>query len=195
MIQGNFVDSYYNMTYKHTMAFKWFVYNCPDVNYLLKTDDDVFVNTPALYKTLETFSNQTETSTPGNLIVCTEVVNPRPKRSYRSKWRISYEEYPEKFFPNYCSGFSIFYTADVVTKLYNLTQNLPYFWIDDVHITGIVRKKLNISITSRSSVFLDEKQTKKIIEGSDAVRNQEFLFAEPDLNEKNIKKLWKNINL
>lgn len=29
VIQGNFVDSYRNMTYKHAMAFKWIIYHCP----------------------------------------------------------------------------------------------------------------------------------------------------------------------
>jgi hypothetical protein len=182
------------MTYKHTMAFKWFIYNCPQVNYLLKTDDDAFVNTPILYNTLANFSNQSYSHTPGNLIICTEVIKPKPKRSYRSKWRVSFEEYSEKFYPNYCSGFSIFYTADVVSKLYNLIQNLSYFWIDDVHITGIVRKKINVPITQSDSLFLNSKQTKEIIENFDNSSIHEFLFAAADLNEKEIKKLWERVN-
>lgn len=36
IIQGNFIDAYRNMTYKHTAALKWFVYNCPDSKFLLK---------------------------------------------------------------------------------------------------------------------------------------------------------------
>lgn len=45
LIQGNFIDDYRNMTYKHVMALKWFIYFCPRAKFLVKTDDDVFVNT------------------------------------------------------------------------------------------------------------------------------------------------------
>jgi hypothetical protein len=51
--QGNFIDSYRNMTYKHAMVFKWFLESCRNVKYLLKTDDDVFINTPLLYEYLK----------------------------------------------------------------------------------------------------------------------------------------------
>lgn len=127
------------MTYKHEMAFKWFIQNCPDVNFLLKTDDDVFVNSPVLYESVEKLSNSTPQMRAKNLVICTEVEKPKVKRSFRSKWRVSYAVYADKYYPNYCSGFSVLYTADVVFKLYNLTQILPYFWIDDVHISGVVR--------------------------------------------------------
>jgi hypothetical protein len=40
------------MTYKHIMALKWVVYFCPGVRYVLKTDDDTFVNTPVLIRAL-----------------------------------------------------------------------------------------------------------------------------------------------
>lgn len=31
ILQGNFLDSYHNLTYKHTMAMEWFSENCPEV--------------------------------------------------------------------------------------------------------------------------------------------------------------------
>jgi Galactosyltransferase len=194
LLQGNFQDSYQNLTYKHTMAFKWFVYNCPNVNYLLKTDDDVFVNTPLLYETLEIVSNQSFPRKPGRLMICTEVTNAKVKRSYRSKWHVSFETYNEKFYPNYCSGFSIIYSADVVFQLYNQTQNLPYFWIDDVHITGIVRSQLNISIVQSESLFLSKRKHKRLLNDDDSEENLNFLFAQPDLPQQEIEKLWKIVS-
>lgn len=176
------------------MGFKWFIYNCPNVNYLLKTDDDVFINTPELYRNLEDFVNFPKQLQPGNGILCSEVLKPKAKRSYRSKWRVDYKTYSEKFYPNYCSGFSVFFTADVVFKLYNLAQNLHYFWIDDVYISGIVRSKLNIPITEGKSLFLSEKETRKLLTNSDVSRSFKFLFASPDLTESEIRKLWKIIS-
>lgn len=89
IIQGNFYDAYRNMTYKHTMALKWFVYNCPKLKYLIKTDDDVFVNTPAVYDLLEAGFNDER-----NLIFCYRIEEARIKRTYRSKWRVSTKEFP-----------------------------------------------------------------------------------------------------
>lgn len=52
ILQGSFKDTYRNMTYKHIMALKWVLYYCPEVRYVLKSDDDTFVNTPVLMRTL-----------------------------------------------------------------------------------------------------------------------------------------------
>lgn len=172
------------------VAFKWFIYNCPEVNYLLKTDDDVFVNSPLLFKSLQAVSNQSDDQ-PGNVLICTEVVDPKVKRSYRSKWRVPYTTYHDKFYPNYCTGFSILYSADVVFQLYNHTQNIPYFWIDDVLITGITRAQLNITIAKSDSLFLSTNQQKHVLDKYKHEEISKFLFAQPDLAEEVIRKLWK----
>lgn len=52
IVQGSFRDAYRNMTYKHVMSLKWALYFCPRVRYVLKTDDDIFVNTPVLTRAL-----------------------------------------------------------------------------------------------------------------------------------------------
>ena len=52
ILQGSFKDTYRNMTYKHIMALKWVLYYCPGVHYVLKSDDDTFVNTPVLMRAL-----------------------------------------------------------------------------------------------------------------------------------------------
>ncbi|KAL1456561.1 hypothetical protein WDU94_001282 [Cyamophila willieti] len=144
VVQGSFIDSYRNLTYKHTMVFKWVLYNCPRVRYVLKIDDDVFVNVGKLDEFL------THTLSPygtRNLLMCTEVfVNQVAVRTYRSKWRVSFAEYPHHFYPPYCIGASLLYSPDVIFKLYQLLQeNGKYFWVDDVFITGIVFSNLNLT--------------------------------------------------
>ncbi|CAK9293523.1 unnamed protein product [Gordionus sp. m RMFG-2023] len=49
IVQGNFVDSYQNLTYKMIMGFKWIVSRCPKADYILKIDDDVYVDIFKLY--------------------------------------------------------------------------------------------------------------------------------------------------
>lgn len=194
MIQGNFHDSYRNITYKHVMAFKWFVYECPNAHFLLKTDDDVFVNLPLLFNILENPSlplhQQLQFS---RLIYCHLIERAKVKRSYRSKWRVTYNEYSGRYFPKSCPGFSILYSADTVLPLYLEAQKLPYFWIDDVHITGTVASNLNISITPFDNMYLDEKSLQKVLSGDLKVEDSQFIFAYPNLERKDIEHLWKLI--
>jgi hypothetical protein len=192
MVQGNFQDSYRNITYKHVTAFKWFVYECPKAHFLLKTDDDVFVNLPLLFNILENPSLPLHQQLQHNrLIYCKMIERAKVKRSYRSKWRVTYKEYSGRYFPNSCPGFSILYSADSVFPLYLEAQKLPYFWIDDVHITGTVVSNLNMSITPFDNMYLDEEATQRIISGDLKVEDSPFIFAYPNLRKNDIEQLWK----
>ena len=44
LIVENFTDSYHNLTLKSLMMLKWAKNNCPATPYVLKVDDDVYVN-------------------------------------------------------------------------------------------------------------------------------------------------------
>lgn len=44
IVQQDFVDSYRNLTYKAAMGLKWASVFCPHAKYVLKSDDDIFVN-------------------------------------------------------------------------------------------------------------------------------------------------------
>jgi Galactosyltransferase len=190
VVQGNFQDAYRNLTYKHVMAFKWFIYNCPEARFLLKTDDDVFVNTPLLYDYLETSSALSKQFHSGHLLMCYEISRAKVKRTYRSKWRVSYDEFNDKYYPNHCPGFSILYSTDVAHQLYAKAQQLKYFWIDDVHITGNVASKLNIPIAPRNDFFLTESRQDELLKGHSRAENTSFLFARPNLEELEIRSLW-----
>ncbi|KAF5288255.1 hypothetical protein FQA39_LY04023, partial [Lamprigera yunnana] len=131
IIQGSFLDIYRNMTYKHVMTLKYAVYHCPQAKYILKTDDDVFVNIPTMldFLTLDLSPNGAK-----NLLSCTKQTNAPVKRTYRSKWRVSFSDYKGRFYPPYCPGWVILYSPDVVFTLYKNVQQSKYFWIDDVLI-------------------------------------------------------------
>ena len=93
LIQGNFIDSYRNLTYKHIMGLKWIVYFCQNAKYVFKTDDDIFVDIFQLIFYLKgTFGNSYP---PKNLINCYVINNPYPKRSQRSKWRVTFQVSPK----------------------------------------------------------------------------------------------------
>jgi len=122
------------------------------------------------------------------LILCDAILTSKVKRSWRSKWRVSPKEYPGKEYPSYCAGWAILYSSEVVFPLYQEAQKEPFFWIDDVHVTGTLAKKINVSQTSMSSMILSENTMKILLRNSDIKKN--FVFGPPNLMENVIRALY-----
>ncbi|KYM89285.1 PREDICTED: beta-1,3-galactosyltransferase 5 [Atta cephalotes] len=185
LIQGNFLDAYRNMTYKHVMGLKWATYYCPSAKYILKLDDDVFVHLPAM---LDFLTHGLSPWGARRLILCDLLSASAVKRSWRSKWRVSPQEYPGRLYPAYCAGWAILYSPDSVFILYREAQKEPYFWIDDVHITGTLARKVNLTQTSLRSWVLTTESMRDLLSNPNARRD--FLFGPPDLTENGIRALY-----
>ena len=106
IIQGNFIDSYRNLTYKHAMGLKWVKYFCNGADYVLKTDDDNYINIFGVIRFLKTLNWRWNANAPNsinnlneirrqplesNLMACFLIKNSFAKRSFRSKWRVSFQ--------------------------------------------------------------------------------------------------------
>ncbi|KAH3736609.1 hypothetical protein DPMN_043181 [Dreissena polymorpha] len=52
IVQENFIDSYTNLTYKTIMGFKWASTKFSNVQFVMKTDDDMWFNVPSIIKLL-----------------------------------------------------------------------------------------------------------------------------------------------
>ncbi|KAK3913229.1 Beta-1,3-galactosyltransferase 5 [Frankliniella fusca] len=162
IVQGSFVDTYRNLTYKHAMALKWFARRCPEATYLLKVDDDVVVNTPVL---LDFVHNAMSPHGARRLLACTVLAHARPKRTWRSKWHVGYREYPHDEYPTYCAGWAVLYSPDVAFALYREVQRTPYFWIDDVLVTGVLAERLGVTHASWASLVLTSDELPRILAG------------------------------
>ena len=44
LVQGDFLDNYYNLSYKAIMGNLWVAQFCSQAEFLVKTDDDMFVD-------------------------------------------------------------------------------------------------------------------------------------------------------
>ncbi|XP_054168232.1 beta-1,3-galactosyltransferase 1-like [Oppia nitens] len=187
IVQGNFIDSYRNLTYKHVMGLKWVVYLCRNAKYVFKTDDDIFVDIfQLIYYLKGTFGNSYP---PKNLINCYVINNPYPKRSQRSKWRVTFKEYPEKYYPPYCSGWGILMSPDVVFKLYISSRQFSYFWVDDVHISGVLARHIGVTHTDMSTkLAIGDREIEQWL-SSDKLSIPP-LFGHPDSDTQTIYSLW-----
>ena len=66
--QEDFADTYHNLTYKGVAALKWIDMYCSQAVFVLKTDDDIFVNTFALMRVFKRL--QRSSVRPQGLLMC-----------------------------------------------------------------------------------------------------------------------------
>ncbi|XP_070535643.1 beta-1,3-galactosyltransferase 1-like [Ptychodera flava] len=136
LIVANFMDEYKNLTLKTVMAFKWTSLYCPQAVFMLKTDDDTFVNYRNLVSLLE--SSPRRNVTLGHLMDGLP-----PVRKGRSKWYMPPQLFPKKIYPPFLSGTGYVMSWDVVQMTYNISLYTRLLHLEDVYV-GICLEKLKI---------------------------------------------------
>lgn len=152
IVQETFIDSYRNLTYKAIMGLKWITAHCNHAKFILKTDDDIFVNIFNLVNHLKSMYSFRQ----GNLskmVLCLVWYRMKVIRDPKSKWYIPYSEFKEDYFPTYCSGSAYIFTADVAVDMYNVSSQIPFFWVDDFYITGLLAQKVGVKHEKFNSVY------------------------------------------
>lgn len=136
IVQGDFLDSYHNLTHKGVLAYRWITEHCNNTEMIIKVDDDVFVNIFILLDYyLPLFRQKTK------FIQC----HVRPKgtsfiqRSF-GKWKIKQDEFKNMtYYPvDYCNGYIVLMSPDIIRGLYKASYLTPFFWVDDVYLYGLL---------------------------------------------------------
>ena len=128
-------EDFYDLTRRLMIAFEWSVSNC-QYQYLFKIDDDIFVNIPNVFTFL---SNNTFKDSFG-LYAGDMNKNAEVSRDSRSKYAVTYDEWPVETYPPYCSGGGFALSRSIVEKI------IPYYdWanpykIDDVYVGMLIQR-------------------------------------------------------
>ncbi|KAK6031013.1 hypothetical protein OSTOST_02841, partial [Ostertagia ostertagi] len=70
---------------------------------------------------------------------------------YRTLCRtVTKEEWNEETYPPHCAGLVYFTSLAVVKRLLSSANSQRFFWIDDVFITGVLAKAVNVTIDDLS---------------------------------------------
>ena len=113
IIQGNFIDTYRNLTNKAVLGIRWITENCRQVRYVLKFDNDVFINSIRIFEYL---SNTTDQPWASRAIICYRVRKDRAliQRS-EGKWKVDENEFKNRtHWPvTFCRGFFVIMTGDL----------------------------------------------------------------------------------
>ncbi|KAG0423088.1 hypothetical protein HPB47_001123, partial [Ixodes persulcatus] len=126
-----FLDSYRNLSLKFVGGMQWVIQNCPRARYIVKLDDDLFVEPKLLQWYM--LSNVTATSRD---LHCFIWDNMHTYRDPGSPWYVPMELFPAAHYYTYCSGRSIIMTMAVMRDLYRWSSLVPSYSVDDAYVTG-----------------------------------------------------------
>ena len=135
IVQGDFLDTYRNLTLKGLLGLQWVLKYCSNAKLVLKVDGDAFVNTFLLQELMNKLQNEQK------LAICAINDNMPIYRDPAtcSKWCAQEWEFPgKKYYPRYCAGMAYMLTMDLIEDMYQATFHTPYFFCEDVYITGLL---------------------------------------------------------
>ncbi|EEB10620.1 beta-1,3-galactosyltransferase, putative [Pediculus humanus corporis] len=138
IILGSFIDSYNNLTLKTTSMLEWVDNYCNKAKFVLKTDDDMFINIPKKKDFIGKHGND-KRKIFGKL-----ASKWKPIRKKASKYYVSLQQYKHSIFPSFTTGPAYLITSDVIHDLYTTALNMTYLKLEDVFMTGIVAQEKGI---------------------------------------------------
>lgn len=150
IVQSNSVDHYGNLTLKTTAMFEWVKTYCSEVPFILKTDDDMYINMPLLLAFIDSKRNDKR------VLYGRLAKGWKPVRSKRSKYYVDLGTYSKTTYPDFVTGPAYLFTNDIVEEMYQKILITDFFFLEDVLITGIIGEYLNIRRVGDSR-FRNEK--------------------------------------
>lgn len=140
IVQGYFIDDYRNMTLKAVMGLHWIRNHCQHAAFAIKVDDDTFLNIFDMVSLLDQNADQSL------LLVCPiwreGTMRILRERKTCMKWCVTRREFPGEFYPRYCAGIGYMLSQGLVERMSKAAETTPFFWIDDVYVTGLLTQPL-----------------------------------------------------
>ena len=178
ILQGSFVDAYRNLTYKSIMGLAWAADECSS-EYIMKIDDDLQVNPSNFQRFLLAIDYQqrldarrngsdrqfAEGSRPTSVHCAVRKQDEGVIRDADIKWYLDEEEsarFTDGLYPTYCNGQAVIYSRRSIPLLVDQIASVPFFWIDDVYDTGLLRDHANLTEprqVDRRLIYDDERDS------------------------------------
>lgn len=184
IVQESFMDTYHNLSYKAIGAMRWIKEYCSHAKYVLKVDDDVFVN---IFPLIKHFQDLDKAGHNKGLILCLVWWKMHVLRE--GKWGIPREIMPDDLYPPYCSGMAYMFSTDVAIRIYDVSFYVPFFWVDDAYISGMLPKKANMSHTDFSIVYKGRKEIEPLM-----TSEEWYKYCFSHIHDLQLfKRMWKHI--
>ncbi|KAK2143190.1 hypothetical protein LSH36_870g00014 [Paralvinella palmiformis] len=131
ILQFNMADRYENLSLKSLAMLRWVREFCAGVRYVIKADDDTFVNAPLLVGDLRGVVHS-------QFLMGDIIAGARPIRDRLSKYYTPVSQYNASVYPTYLSGAAYVISGDLIAALTEAASKTQLFWLEDVYVTGIL---------------------------------------------------------
>ena len=149
---GSFVDSYRNLTRKVLRGMAWVSQVC-DPKYLLKTDDDCFVDPDIL---CEDLIAREESGRNGTYMYLGYRIQKSPViRDPRDRWYVRKEDYLYSFYPPYASGFGYVISSLAIRRFVVLATLTKPFPVEDAYV-GVLAAQAGVPMVASSNFVLSK---------------------------------------
>ncbi|XP_069468250.1 beta-1,3-galactosyltransferase 9 [Ambystoma mexicanum] len=181
IIEGSFEDSDQNKTLKMVMLMQWTVTFCPNARFILKAEEDVFVNVMTLVDYLLHLRKHPEDLYIGRVIHQKEPIRDPDKQGF-----VPFNHFQERYYPDYCSGAAFIVSQDVARKVYVASEGVPTQVPADVFV-GVCAESAGI-VPTHSSRF----------SGSRHIQYNRccyrFIFTSAMMDEQEMAADWQDVN-
>ncbi|XP_070547541.1 uncharacterized protein [Ptychodera flava] len=134
------MDNYKNLTLKTVMLLKWATFYCPNARYVMKVDDDVFINLHNLVSILVAAPRSRH-------VVAYVHKDSKPLRDPKyKKWYVTYDEWPYDTYPPYPNGPGYVMSYDVARDVFLSAHRMKFFRFEDVYV-GINLQSIGVQPT------------------------------------------------
>ncbi|XP_064417193.1 beta-1,3-galactosyltransferase 2-like [Latimeria chalumnae] len=142
IIQRDFLDIYSNLTIKTMTSLEWLADFCPEADYAMKVDADMFLNIEKLVKSLL----KPDIPTRKNYFTGAPFIKARPIRDKNSKWYMPESVFPGQEYAPFCSGTGYVFSVNIVWKILEASYIVKPVYLEDVYI-GLCLNFAQITIT------------------------------------------------
>ena len=153
ILQVQIIESYYNNTLKVLSLYMWMHQTCRNARFLLKVDDDVYVNFELLMQDVVNYSNSRR-----HQYAQIGVKDRRPgvQRNQGAKQYIPGEVFPLKRFEfDYVYGFAALTPTPLMSDALAVALCLRGIFIDDVYMNGFIPHILGAPVVHWPSLNVD----------------------------------------
>ena len=164
--------------YFQNILFCYFIFFLSKFDYLLKLDDDIYLNLEKLHQIID------ENQDP-YLLLGTAICNDRPFRKKNHKWYISHKMYRHERYPPFLQGTAYLMTRQTALMIWKYALKTPLFPLEDVFITGILPKLAGLE-PKRSSTFYDTHNGRKIPEKCNQLMKSSQCFCSQFKEKKTV---------
>ncbi|XP_020915013.2 beta-1,3-galactosyltransferase 5 [Exaiptasia diaphana] len=141
IVIGDFLDTYRNLTYKTLLTLEWPVKYCRYAKYIMKTDEDCYINVMPVINLLAQYQRKTNPLYLGSIHW-----KNKPSRRKSSKFYVSSKEYRGIVYPPYAAGGGYVFTASLAPKLLHASESKPAFPMEDAYF-GLLMQHIGVKPT------------------------------------------------